>query len=123
MILIITGFRNIVFIFIVISTTFRPIRPPASTLRWYLFRVKPPTEFNMIKSCVYSIACSCKIYKGETGRPLKVKLEEHWKAVVRGEIEELGIAEHIWKEKGKNLPLWDEVEIIGKAEHWKIRCL
>ena len=46
-------------------------------------QVKPPTEFNMIKNCVYSIPCSCdKIYKGETGRPLKVRLEEHRKAVV-----------------------------------------
>ena len=52
-----------------------------STLRRYLFRVKPPTDFNMTKNCVYSIPCSCgKIYKGETGRPLKVRLEEHRKA-------------------------------------------
>ena len=27
------------------------------TLRRYLFRVKPPTEFNNIKNCVYSIPC------------------------------------------------------------------
>ena len=59
-----------------------------STLRRYLFQVNPPTEFNMIKNWVYSIPCNCgKIYKGETGRPLKVRLEEHRKAVVRGEIE------------------------------------
>ena len=63
------------------------------TLRRYLFRVKPPTEFNMTKNCVYSILCSCgKIYKGETGRPLKVRLTEHRKAVVRGEIEKSGMA-------------------------------
>ena len=140
LIFIIKGFQTIVFIFIVISTMFRPIYPLAffrclsnsgtftehrttsfietmgvacsdsvshnqvqaerfqkicspydirtvftsgSTLRRYLFRVKPPTEFNMTKNCVYSIPCSCgKIYKGETGRPLKVRLEEHRKAVV-----------------------------------------
>ena len=35
-------------------------------------------QWNMIKNCVYSIPCSCgKIYKGETGRPLTVRLEEH----------------------------------------------
>ena len=78
-----------------------------STLRRYLFRVKPPTEFNMIKNCVYSIPCSCgKIYKSETGRPQKVRLEEHRKVVVRGEIEKSGMADHIWKEKGNHLPLW-----------------
>ena len=95
-----------------------------STLCRYLFWVKPLMEFNMIKNCVYSILCSCgKIYKGETGRPLKVRQEEHRKAVVRGEIEKSGMADHIWKEKGNHLPLWDEVEIIDRVEHWKIRHL
>ena len=78
----------------------------------------------MIKNCVYSIPCSCgKIYKDETGCPLKVRLEEHQKAVVRGEIEKLGMVDHIWKEKGNHLPLWDEVEIIDMAENWRIRYL
>ena len=74
----------------------RTVFTSGSTLRRYLFRVKPPTEFNMMKNYVYSTPCSCgKIYKGETGRPLKVRLEEHRKAVVRGEIEKSGIADHI----------------------------
>ena len=38
-----------------------------------------------------------------------------------GEIEESGMADHIWKEKGNHLPLWDKVEIIDRAEHWRIR--
>ena len=100
----------------------RTVFSSGSTLRRYLFRVKPPMEFNMTKNCVYSIPCSCgKIYKGETGRPLTVRLEEHWKAVVRGEIEKLGMVNHIWKEKGNHLPIWDKVEIID--EHWRIRRL
>ena len=38
---------------------------------------------------------SCgKIYKGETGRPLKVRLEE-----------QSGMADHIWKEKEKTSAL------------------
>ena len=82
------------------------------------------TEFNMIKNCVYSTPCSCgKIYKGETGRPLKVRREEHRKVVVRGEIEQSGMADHIWEEKGNHLPLWDKVKIIDWAEHWRIRRL
>ena len=73
---------------------------------------------------VISIPCSSgKIYKGETGRSLKVRLEKHRKAVVRGEIEKLGMADHIWREKGNHLPLWDKVEIIDRAEHWRIRRL
>ena len=27
------------------------------------------------------------------------------------------------KEKGNHLPLWDEVEIIDRAEHWRIKRL
>ena len=48
-----------------------------STLQRYLFRIKPRTEFNMIKNCVYSIPSRCgKIYKGEIGHPLKVRLKK-----------------------------------------------
>ena len=87
-----------------------------STLRRHLLRVKPPTEYHMTKNCVYSISCSCgKIYKGETCRPLKVRLEEHRKAVVRGEIEKSSMGDHIWREKRNHLPLREEVEIIEKT--------
>ena len=33
------------------------------------------------------------------------------------------MADHIWKEKESHLLLWDEVKIIDRAEHWRIRCL
>ena len=33
------------------------------------------------------------------------------------------MADHIWKKKGNYLPLWDKVEIIDRAEHWRIRRL
>ena len=102
----------------------RTVFTSGSTLRRYLFQVKPPTEFNMTKNCVYSIPCSCgKIYKGEIGRPLKVRLEEHRKAIVWGEIEKSGMADHISKENGNHLSLWDKVGIIDRAEHWRIRRL
>ena len=93
-----------------------------STICRYLC-VKPPTEFNMIKNCVYAIPCSCgKVYKGGTCCPLKIRLEEYWKAVPQGEIEKLGMVDHIWKEKGNHLLLWDEIKIIYRDEHWRIRC-
>ena len=43
--------------------------------------------------------------------------------IFRGEIEKLGMADHIWKEKGNYLILWDKVEIIDWAKHWRVRCL
>ena len=33
------------------------------------------------------------------------------------------MVDHIWKEKGIHLLLWEEVEIIDRAEHWRIRRL
>ena len=102
----------------------RTIFTSGSTLQRCLFHVKPPIEFNMTKKCMYSIPCSCgKVSKGETCHPLKVKLEEHRKAVVQGEIEKSSMADHIWKEKGNHLHLWDEVKIIIREEHWRIRHL
>ena len=101
----------------------RTVFKSGSTLRRYLFRVKPPTKFNMTKNCVYSIPGSWgKLYKAGISRPLKVRLEEHRKAIVRGEIEKSGMADHIWKENGNHLLLWDKVEIVDRAEHWGIRC-
>ena len=42
----------------------------------------------MTKDCVYAIPCSSgRKYKGETGEPLKVRLQEHQKAVAFGEVE------------------------------------
>ena len=41
----------------------------------------------------------------ETGHPLELSLEEHRKAIVGGDIEKSGMADHIWKEKGNHLPL------------------
>ena len=94
-----------------------------STLRRYLFRVKPPTEFNIIKNFVYSTPCSCsKVYKGKTCRPLKTR-REHQKALQRGEIEKSGMADHIWKEKGNHLLLWSKVKIIDRVDRWRIRRL
>ena len=78
----------------------------------------------MTKDCVYAIPCSCgRKYKGETGHLRKVRLQEHQKAVTRGEVEKSGIADHIWREKGDHCPPWDHVEIIDKEHHWKIHKL
>ena len=55
--------------------------------------------------------------------PIKSKATKHRKAVIQGEIEKSVMADHIWKEKGNNLLLWDEIKIIDREEHWRIRRL
>ena len=58
----------------------------------------------MTKNYVYFIPCNCgNVYKDKTFRPLKVRLEEHRKAVVQGEISNLGMADYIWKKKATAL--------------------
>ena len=73
--------------------------------------------------CIPSLVVVVKyIYRWDM-LPLKIRLEEHRKAVVRGEIEKSGMADYIWNEKGNHLPLWDEIKIIDREEHWRIRRL
>ena len=92
----------------------------STTLRKYLCRVKPQIEYDIAKNYIYSIPCSCsRVYKGEICRPLNVRLEEHWKAICHGEIEKSRMADHIWKEKGNNLPLCDQAKIVVNEEHRK----
>ena len=99
----------------------RTIFKSNNTLRGQLCRVKPPNSTGNTKNCIYNIPCSCgKSYTGETGRPLSVRLEEHRKATIRGEVEKSGMAEHAWS-NGDHRPAWDETKIIGREQHWKIR--
>ena len=38
-------------------------------------------------------------------------------------VEKSGVADHLWREQGDHPPLQDQVEIIDKEYHWKIRKL
>ena len=74
------------------------------TLPKHLFWSKPQTEYYMTKNCGYSIPCCYgKVYIGKTCCPLKVKPQEHWKAVVHGKIEKLGMADHIYEKKKETI--------------------
>ena len=90
---IIKDFRTIVFIFIAISKTFRLISPPA------------------FLGCLSNSGTFMEL------RTTSFRLEGHQK------IKKSGMADHIWKEKGNHLPLWDKVEVIDRAENLRIRCL
>ena len=45
-----------------------------------------------------------------------MRQEEHRKAVCWREIVKSDMADHIWKEKGKHLPLCDQAKIIDREE-------
>ena len=62
-------------------------------------------------------------YTGETKRPLTVRIEEHKKAVSKGETQKSKLAEHIWSAKGDHTPLGNDVKIIDIERFWKERKL
>ena len=93
----------------------------------YFLQVKLPIKKNRIKGCVYYISYNCgKEYKGGNITPWKIRLEDHQKAVARGEARKLGIADHMWREEGSHQCLWNEVRIennIGKQRNlWLCMC-
>lgn len=86
-----------------------------SIFRRHLFRIRTPIEGNITKDCVKAIPSSWgKDYKGETGGPIKVRLQEYCKAVTQVEIEMLGISDDIWMVKVDHRNLWDEVEVLDR---------
>ena len=66
----------------------------------YLFQVKPSTEDSMTKNCIYSILYSCGYVYKETWCPL-IRQQNIGKALIGDKIKKLGMADHIWEEKGK----------------------
>ena len=72
------------------ASNIRTIFKSGSTLQTLFFRVKIPVKY-----------MTNEVHKSEICCTLKVKLEEHWKTVLRGEIVKSGMADHQWTEKGK----------------------
>ena len=62
-------------------------------------------------------------YTEETKRPLTVRIEEHKKAVIKGETHKSKLAEHIWTANGDHIPLWNDIKIIDRERFWKERKL
>ena len=94
----------------------RTIFRRGTAIQKYLFRSKPLTEYNMSKNCLYSIPCSW-------GKVAKSKARETSKSSMSGWDRKAGILNHIWKENGNHLPWEDEVKIIDREEHWRVRKL
>ena len=101
----------------------RTIFNRSTNLRSILTKIKPTSSTILNKkNCIYEIPCLCgKVYTGESGRPLKVRIEEHKKAVTRGELDKSKMAIHVWKEKGDHNPLWNNTRVIDTERGWKQR--
>lgn len=72
-----------------------------------------------LQRTVFSIpCCSGEEYKGECSRVLKVRLNEHRKAVIKGATMQSGVVDHVWKEKFSHVK---NVSILDRKEHWRVR--
>ena len=75
-----------------IQMVFRPL----TTLRQLLVHPKDSIPMEERKGVVYSIPCTdCpKVYIGQTGRCLKLRLKEHHRALKNGDVAASAVAEH-----------------------------
>lgn len=93
-----------------------------NTTRSLLTKTKPENENQKTKNCIYKVPCECeRLYIGETGRPLQVRIKEHQKLVAKGETDKSRLAQHVWDEHHR--VKWDEASIIAKEDRTKKRKL
>lgn len=70
--------------------------------------------------CTQFLAIAAKNITVKLSHPLKVRLEEHRKAVIRGKTLKSGMAERLWWGKGSRQPLWNEIKIPNRKDHWTV---
>ena len=87
------------------------------TLRKSLTKVKGSPGMMDVKGAVYSIPCEegSVIYIGETGRNLKVRIEEH-KREVKSKDPKNGITVHV--QKTAHIISWQEARILARKDNW-----
>ena len=78
-----------------------PVYTQKSTLRRTLTKVKTKQK-NRDKGVVYRIPCEeySKVYIGETGRPLKMRIAEHVRAVKNGDMKNANTVHEDWTSLG-----------------------
>ena len=94
------------------SVGIRTVLKLLRTLRRSLWHPKDVVPVIEMSDVVYCIPCKdCPAtYVGETTRKLVRRLDEHKRAVRKGEMELSALAEHAWKE-GHGVD-WDEVAVL-----------
>ena len=86
---------------------------PANTIRSMVSHPKDRVLLLNKSGVVYEVECDCcnALYVGETKRTLESRLDEHWKAVQRGEVNASALVEHAWN--ASHHVNWDSTEILG----------
>ena len=84
---------------------------PHCTLRQTLVRVKDPTPPQCRAGVVYRIPCGMcpKVYIGQTGRMLELRLKEHKRALTSGNVSQLVVAKHAMD--ASHTIKWKEAEV------------
>ena len=93
-----------------------PVCQQKSTLRSLLTRVKGLKKHGD-KGVVYQIPCN-KVYIGERGRPLKIRISEHKRAVATGDVRNAN-ATH-WMETCHSRD-WSAATVGDKSSRWRER--
>ena len=86
------------------------------TLREKLTKTKPFNETQSTMNCIYKIPCECeRVYIGETGRALQIRVNEHKNLAKKGLTEKSRIVEHAWNENHKIQ--WSNAKIVAKESN------
>jgi predicted GIY-YIG superfamily endonuclease len=97
----------------------RTVFSAKNTLKSMLVKLKPKSE-RPKKEVIYKIPCECsKVYIGETGRTLNIRLNEHKKSIIERVPNISKLAEHVIDTNHRIL--WNESQVIGHESHWKTR--
>ena len=94
-----------------------------TTFRQVLVHPKDPVSMKERKGVVYSIPCTArpKVYIGQTGRCLKLRLKEHDRALKNGDVAASAVAEHTWT-TGHGMDL-SKSTVLDCHPHTTTRCL
>jgi hypothetical protein len=105
--------------FACLEVSIQTVYSAKNTLKSMLVKLKPKSE-RPKKEVIYKIPCECrKVYNGETGRTLDIRLNEHKMCIIKRDPNISKFAEHVIDTNHKILR--NESQVIGHESHWKAR--